>query len=68
MNNEQVCTFFVNSKKYNLFACYDSHEDYDTLTVSFYDLYNEDGVCLNEGDPFYEFPDWKSIVDFITSK
>lgn len=49
---------------YNVFACYDSMEDYDKRKVSFYDVYDNSGVCVNEGEPFYEFPSWQDIYDY----
>jgi hypothetical protein len=49
---------------YNVFACYDSVEDYDKRNVSFYDIYDNSGLCVNEGEPFYEFPTWKQIYEF----
>lgn len=49
---------------YNVFACYDSMEDYDKRNVSFYDIYDNSGLCVNEGEPFYELPSWKEIYEF----
>jgi len=49
---------------YNVYACYDSMEDFDKRNVSFYDVYDSEGNCMNEGDPFYSFPSWNEIYDF----
>ena len=48
---------------YNVFACYNSIQDYDNRNVSFYDIYDESGLCVNEGEPFYDFPSWQEIFD-----
>ena len=49
---------------YTVFACYDSVEDYENRKVSFYDVYDNSGLCVNEGEPFYELPTWKQIYEF----
>lgn len=48
---------------YNIYACYDNMYDYDKRKVSFYDVYDNSGLCVNEGEPFYEFPTWQQIYD-----
>lgn len=49
---------------YNVYACYDSMEDYDNRKVAFYDLYDNSGLCVNEGDPLYECPSWQDVYDW----
>jgi hypothetical protein len=49
---------------FNVYACYDSMEDFDNRNVAFYDVYDSKGNCMNEGDPFYSFPSWNEIYDF----
>jgi len=49
---------------YTVFACYDNMEDYDKRNVAFYDVYDNSGLCVNEGEPFYEFPTWQQIYEF----
>ena len=66
MGSELVCVFFVDSAKYYLWAYYDCMNDYDNHKVGYYDLFDENGSCLNEGDPYYEFPSYKDIYDFVT--
>lgn len=46
---------------YRVYACYDSVEDFDKRNVAFYDVYDSEGNCMNEGDPFYTFPTWDEI-------
>jgi hypothetical protein len=54
---------FVSFGYYNIYACYDSVEDFDKRNVAFYDVYDGEGNCVNEGDPFYSFPSWNEIYD-----
>ena len=65
-NSELVTTYHIGSSNYYLYACYNSYEDRDTRNVSFYDLYDKFGHCLNEGDPYDTFPTWHEIYDFIS--
>jgi hypothetical protein len=67
--NELVATYVMDDVLYDVFACYDSWADMDTRNVSFYDVYNQKtGACVNEGDPFYEFPTWDDIFSNYYSK
>jgi hypothetical protein len=67
--NELVATYVMDDVLYDVFACYDSFDDMDTRNVSFYDVYNQKtGACVNEGDPFYEFPTWDDIFSNYYSK
>jgi len=62
---EQVASYIYDNAVpygiYNIFACYDNMEDYDNRKVSFYDVYDSSGLCVNEGEPFYDFPSWDDI-------
>jgi hypothetical protein len=62
--NELVCVYFVEGKKIYIYACYDKR-NYDSYKVDFYDVYDENGNCLNEGDPFYNFPSWLEMVYYL---
>lgn len=66
--NELVATYIfdpnVKYGVYEVIACYDSMDDYDKRKVSFYDVYDKSGLCVNEGDPFYDMPSWKDIYEF----
>jgi hypothetical protein len=67
--NERVATYVMDDVSYDVFACYDSWADMDTRNESFYDVYNQKtGACVNEGDPFYEFPTWDDIFSNYYSK
>ena len=62
--NERVATYIMDDVQYDVYACYDSERDMDTRNVSFYDVYNANtGRCVNEGDPYYEFPTWQNVFD-----
>lgn len=64
---EQVASYIydktVSYGTYNIFACYDSMQDYDNRKVSFYDVYESNGQCVNEGEPFFEMPSWQLIYE-----
>lgn len=63
MGNELLATYYINFKKYNIFGCWDNYTpkyEYD-----FFDVFNEKGICINEGCPFYDFPTRKEIKEFL---
>lgn len=66
---EQVASYIYDKTipygTYNVFACYNSLEDYDNRKVDFYDIYDESGLCVNEGEPFYDMPDWDDVFDWF---
>ena len=65
---EQVASYIYDKSVaygiYNVFACYDNMTDYDNRKVDFYDVYDDSGLCVNEGEPFYEFPSWQEIYNY----
>lgn len=67
MNSEVVATYYYDHHSNNansvfeVVACYESLNDYDKRKVSFYDIYDKTGVCVNEGNSFDSFPTW----DFV---
>jgi len=64
---EQVASYFYDKNDsygiYNVFACYNSLEDYDNRKVDFYDVYDDSGLCVNEGEPFFDMPSWNLIYE-----
>lgn len=64
---EQVSSYIydkaVSYGIYNVFACYNSIKDYDNRKVDFYDVYDNDGLCVNEGEPFFDMPSWNLIYE-----
>jgi hypothetical protein len=65
--NELIVTYHVGDNNYYLYAYYECHQDYDDFNISYYDLFDKHGGCLNEGNPFYEFPSYKEICE-LTKK
>lgn len=67
MNDEHVATYIYNPLLdygvYNIYAIYDSITDRDNRNVSWYDVYDKRGQCVNEGNPFYEMPTWQEVFD-----
>lgn len=65
--NEHVATYYYDMEAdyglYDIYACYDSEDDFCSRKVSFYDVYDKNGECVNEGDPFYAFPTFQEIYD-----
>lgn len=66
---EQVASYIYDKNVsygiYNVFACYNSLEDYDNRKVDFYDIYDNNGCCMSEGEPFYDMPDWGDVFDWF---
>jgi len=68
MNNERVATYIFDERLsygvFDVFACYQTWKDRDNRNVDFYDVYNKNGQCVNEGDPFYQMPTWDDIYEY----
>ncbi|NDG32294.1 hypothetical protein EB118_19735 [bacterium] len=67
MGDEHIATYIYDPRLdygvYEVYACYDSDLDKCNRNVSFYDVYDKNGICINEGDPFYEMPTWQEVFD-----
>lgn len=50
--------YFGGVDRVQVYAIYASAGDYETRTVDWYDCYDENGVCLNEGAPWWSLPTW----------
>lgn len=65
--NEHVATYYYDMHKnygvFDIYANYETRRDFDNRNVSFYDIYDKDGVCVNEGNPFYQFPTWEEVYN-----
>lgn len=72
MNDEHIATYLYDAEHddgvYEVYAIYDSWSDRDDRKISFYDVFNKKGICVNEGDPFYSLPSWQDIYDLYYSK
>lgn len=66
MGNELLATYYYNHKEYQIIGCWDKTTPENTF--DFYDVFEYDGEhteCINEGEPFYEFPSRDEIIEFI---
>jgi hypothetical protein len=56
MNDEHIATYIYDERLdygvYEVYACYDSSLDKCRRNVSHYDVYDKNGECVNEGNPF----------------
>lgn len=66
MGNQLLAVYYINFKEYRIYGCYDKYTP--TNEFDFYDIYNEDGICLNEGELFLEYPSWVDIKEYIDEK
>jgi len=64
MGNELVAQYYIFGKTYDIYGCWDN--DTPENKFDFYDVYNrETGICINIGNPFYEFPSYNELVEYI---
>lgn len=67
MNDEHIATYIydpiVEYGVYEVYAIYETMTDRDNRNVSWYDVFDKNGECVNEGDPFYQMPTWQEIFD-----
>ncbi|NBP04361.1 MAG: hypothetical protein EBU90_30625 [Proteobacteria bacterium] len=67
MRSEHVGTYYYDMRSehgvFDIFSCYSSNADYYSRNVSFYHVYDKTGTCLNEGNPFYQFPTWEEVYE-----
>ena len=63
MGNQELARFSINREFFYIVGCWDN--DTKENYFDFYDLYDEGGTCLNEGNPFFDFPSWLEIKDYL---
>jgi len=67
MNEEHIATYIYDPRLdygvYEIYAVYETHPDRDKRNVSWYDIYDKNGECVNEGDPLYQMPTWQDVFD-----
>jgi hypothetical protein len=67
MIDEHIATYIYDDRLYygvyEVYANYETIADRDNRNVSFYDVYDKNGMCVNEGDPYYQLPTWQDIFD-----
>ena len=65
MHNEIFATINISGQTVTVFACFDTLEELDNDTPTYYDIERDDGVCLNLGEPFYEIPTLSQIKELL---
>lgn len=63
MGNELVKSYVIDGKKFNVYGCWNKETPENKF--DFYDIYDENGICINEGSMFFELPTIKIITDFL---
>lgn len=63
MGNQLLAIFYIVQRPIYVYGCWD--EETPEHEFDFYDLYDEEGRCLNEGSPFFESPTWQDVKDFL---
>ena len=63
MGNELKATYYILGKTYNIFGCWDNETPENEF--DFYDVCEKDGTCINEGEPFYQFPTYDELREYI---
>ena len=63
MGNQLMATYYIYQQTFYIYGCWDKETPENKF--DFFDLYDKQGSCLNEGDPFFEFPTYDEIKDFV---
>jgi hypothetical protein len=63
MGNEPVAKYRIRGRWYEVVGCWD--KDTPENTFDFYDLYDDAGNCLNEGNPYYQLPTRMEVRDMV---
>lgn len=67
MKDEHIATYIYDERLdygvYEVYAIYETMTDRDNRNVSWYDVYDKNGECVNEGNPFYTMPSWQYVFD-----
>ena len=61
--SQLVARYYIFGKKYNIFGCWDNETPENQF--DFFDVFNEQGICLNEGEPFYSMPTYNEVMDLV---
>ena len=65
--NERVATYLYDRNWplgiFHVVAYYDDSDGFDPRAVHFYDVYDNNGICVNEGDPWHKMPTWQEVYD-----
>ena len=62
MNNDScwLAELEINDKRYDIYGIYDEQSE-DGIGFEFYDVYDSEGNCINEGDLFFDYPTIQQI-------
>lgn len=63
MGNELVAIYYICSKKYYIYGCWD--KETPEQEFDFYDIHGEDGFCINESEPFWSMPSRNELKEYI---
>jgi hypothetical protein len=67
MAEEHVATYIYDPRLdygvYEIHAVYETSGDRNRRNVSWYNIYNKSGICINDNDPWYEMPTWQQVFD-----
>ncbi len=63
MGNELIAKYYINGKSYDVYGCWDKETAEGKF--AFYDVYDFEGNCINEGDPFYKEPHREDVKEII---
>ena len=65
MEAELIATYYINHAEYDVYALYKCWDDYDNKKVAYYEVYDSDKNCLNNGNTYYDFPTYNNIYNFV---
>jgi hypothetical protein len=60
MGDQHVATYYIGSNSFEIYGCWDKETPENQF--DFFDVY-KDGECINEGNPFYDWPSWEEVAD-----
>jgi len=66
MKRQHLAYYWVFGKSYDIDGCWD--EETPENQFDFYDVFDIDGNCLNEGSPFYEWPTWDAVKSLVEGR
>ena len=71
LHTETVATYVIDGQHVEVDLCWQGKEP-EQDADRFYDLFDADGVCLNEGSPFHDdgesVPTIETITEFLNPK
>lgn len=63
MGSQLIAQYYIFKNTYFIYGCWDNETPENEF--DFYDVYDKEGNCINEGEPFYEFPTYDEILDYV---